>query len=168
MKIRCVLFDRDGTLGGLADERYPETFSPYCPIGGVFAELKARGYTVGIITNQSSIARGTGAGYAFDREFASYGADLWEICPHDSGDNCECRKPGSGMLRAVMEKTGYRAEEIVLVGDRLADLQCAAGVGAMGILVRTGRGKDEEKIVRETYLKAPILDRFDEILNLLD
>jgi HAD superfamily hydrolase (TIGR01662 family) len=167
LKIRCVLFDRDGTLGGLADDRYPETFSPYCPIREVFNELRVRGYTVGILTNQSSIARGTGKGYDFDGEFAAYGADLWEICPHDGKDNCDCRKPRSGMLRAAMAKTGYRPEEIIMVGDRLADLQCAINVGATGILVRTGRGKDEEATVRTQYPNAPILDRFDQILTIL-
>ena len=71
------------------------------------------------------------------------------------------------MLRAVMKKTDYRPEEIVLVGDRLADLQCANNVGAIGVLVRTGRGKVEEATVREQYPNAPILDRFDEILTFL-
>lgn len=165
--IRCILFDRDGTLGELGDKRFPETFVPFCDIKKVFESLKDRGYTVGIITNQSSIARGTGRGYDFDGEFRSYGADIWEICPHDTIDHCDCRKPKSGLLLAVCKRLKISPEECMVVGDRLSDLQCAENAGAKGILVLTGFGQEEKEKVLSAYPHAKILSRFDEILNLL-
>ena len=145
--IRCILFDRDGTLGELGDKRFPETFTPFCDIKKVFDEIKALGFSVGIITNQSSIARGTGRGYDFDKEFRSYDADIWEICPHDTADNCDCRKPKSGLLRSVAKRLGIATEECLVVGDRLSDIQCATGVGADGVLVLTGFGQDRKSVV---------------------
>lgn len=166
--IRCVLFDRDGTLGSLGDDRYPATFVPYRPIRPVFEALRARGYTVGILSNQSSIARGTGCGYDFDAEFASYGADVWRVCPHDDADRCDCRKPKSGMLLSVCEELGISPAECIVVGDRLGDVLCAENVGATGVLVLTGKGKAEKETARKQFPDLCVLSRFDEILSYVD
>ena len=166
--IRCILFDRDGTLGELGDKRFPETFTPLCDIKKAFNELKNAGYLVSIITNQSSIARGTGRGYDFDGEFSAYGADIWEICPHDTQDHCDCRKPKSGLLLNAAKKLGVSPQECLVVGDRLSDIQCAKNVGAQGVLVLTGYGKSEKDSVLNAYPDTPILARFDALLTILN
>ncbi|MBR2019193.1 MAG: HAD-IIIA family hydrolase [Clostridia bacterium] len=166
--IRCILFDRDGTLGSLGDDRYPATFTPFCPIRPVFEALQARGYTVGILSNQSSIARGTGRGYDFDAEFRSYGADVWRICPHDTADNCNCRKPGSGMLLSVADELAAPLRDCIVVGDRLSDVLCAENVGATGILVLTGKGQQEKEAALAQFPSLTILSRFDEVIPYLD
>ena len=165
--IRCILFDRDGTLGELGDKRFPETFTPFCDIKKVFFELKKQGYLVGIITNQSSIARGTGVGYDFENEFLSYGADAWEICPHDTQDHCDCRKPKSGLLTKIAKTLGVSPKKCLVVGDRLSDIQCAKNVGAEGALVLTGYGESEKENVLKAYPNTLILSRFDDILERL-
>ena len=163
--IKCILFDRDGTLGELSDNRYPQTFSPNGNIKAVFAQLKSMGFLVGILTNQSSIARGTAVGYDFAAEFLSYGADIWEICPHDTDDNCDCRKPKSGLLLRVCERLKISPTECLVVGDRLSDVQCAKNVGAKAVLVLTGRGTTEKKSCLLEYPELPILTCFDKILS---
>ncbi|MBQ8374762.1 MAG: HAD-IIIA family hydrolase [Clostridia bacterium] len=167
MKTKAILFDRDGTLGELADKRYPQTLSPYCDIREAFLKIKEKGYFVGILSNQSSVARGTGAGYDFDGEFSRYGADIWKICPHDNADGCDCRKPKSGMLLSAAAALGIPLEECMIVGDRLSDIQCAKNVGARAVLVLTGYGKEEREQVLSLYPETPVLPRFDEILKLL-
>jgi HAD superfamily hydrolase (TIGR01662 family) len=163
--IKCILFDRDGTLGELVDKRYPESLIPYCDIKSVFTKLKDKGYIVGIITNQSSIARGTGANYDFDSEFKSFDTDIYKICPHDNADNCDCRKPKSGMLLSVMKDLNLKAEECIVVGDRITDVECAKNVGANAGLVLTGSGKNDLEKVKTLYPDTIILNQFDEILN---
>ena len=165
--IRCILFDRDGTLGELSDERYPETFVPFCDVAEVFRNLKEKGYIVGIVTNQSSIARGTGAHYDFDREFADYGCDIWEICPHDNGDGCDCRKPKSGLLLRAAKRLGLSPAECLVVGDRMSDILCAENAGAEGVLVLTGKGEREKEQVLAAFPNVKILRRFDEIAKTL-
>lgn len=164
--IRCILFDRDGTLGELTDKRYPQTFHPYCNIANIFQQLKNKGYIVGIISNQSSIARGTGLGYDFESEFKSYGADIWEICPHDNKDHCDCRKPKSGMLLSVCKKLNLHPEECLVIGDRLSDVQCAKNVGSKAIFVLTGFGEIEKIKILQEYPGTPYIQKFDEILNI--
>lgn len=165
--IRCILFDRDGTLGSLKDVRYPQTFLPFCDIKSVFSELRKKGYFVGIITNQSSIARGTGKGYDFQSEFTAYGCNLWEICPHDAQDNCRCRKPESGMLLSAANRLGISPEECLVVGDRLSDMQCAKNAGAESVFVLTGNGKDEKDEVCRLYPEITVINRFDDILKII-
>ena len=165
--IRCILFDRDGTLGELADVRFPDTFAPFCDVKSVFQAIKNKGYLVGIISNQSSIARGTGAGYDFDAEFSSYGCDIYEICPHDTKDNCNCRKPKSGMLLSVCKRLHLQPENCLVVGDRLSDVACAKSVGAEGMLVLTGKGRAEKASVLAAYPTTKILERFEQIVERL-
>ena len=165
--IKCILFDRDGTLGSLSDLRFPQTFTPFADIQGVFKQLQSKGYLVGIITNQSSIARGTAIGYDYEAEFKSYGVDAYAICPHDNQDNCPCRKPKSGLLMQVCEQLSILPTQCLIVGDRLSDVLCAKNVGAEAVLVTTGYGMQERENVLNVYPSIKILNRFDEIIDLV-
>lgn len=165
--IKCVLFDRDGTLGELGDKRFPDTFRPFADIKKVFSEIKEKGYVVGIITNQSSIARGTAGNYDFNAEFTTYGADIWEICPHDTPDHCDCRKPKSGLLLSAARKLNISPTECLVIGDRLSDIQCAKNVGASAALVLTGYGENEKEGVLRLYPETVLLSRFDSVFKLL-
>ncbi len=167
MKTKCVLFDRDGTLGILENSKFPNSFKPFENIKIIFDKLKNLGYIVGIISNQSSIARGTGKGYDFDTEFLSYGAQIWEICPHDDCDNCNCRKPKSGMLISIAKRLNITCEECFVIGDRLSDVTCAKNVNAKAALVLTGKGEKEKNITLATYPDMIIFNKFDEILPYL-
>lgn len=165
--IRCILFDRDGTLGELLDKRYPQTITPFADIRKTFEILKNRGFLVGIITNQASIARGTGKDYDFEKEFLAYGVDGWAICPHDNDDNCACRKPKSGLLLEVAKKLGVSPQECLVVGDRISDIKCALNVGAKAALVLTGYGENEKDEALRLCPTLPILSRFDKITDIL-
>ena len=165
--IKCILFDRDGTLGELEDKRYPQTFRPFTNLSLFFKKLKEKGYLVGIITNQSSIARGTASGYDFAKEFDEYGLDVWELCPHDTQDGCDCRKPKSGLLLRAAKKLGVLPQECLVVGDRLSDVECAKNVGASAVLVLTGYGQNEYPHVLEKFPDTPILSMFTVIFDVL-
>jgi len=167
LMIRCILFDRDGTLGELEDKRFPQTFTPFADIKNLFDILQKRGYIVGIITNQASIARGTGKDYDFDNEFSSYGADVWAICPHDNGDNCDCRKPKSGLLLSICKRLNVPPCDCLVVGDRLSDILCATNVGASAALVLTGNGEKEKDEALRLFPTLTILPRFDNVTDIL-
>ncbi len=165
--ISCIVFDRDGTLGELVDKRFPQSLVPYCDIKKAFDSIKSKGYKVAIISNQASIARGTAGDYDFDAEFKSFRTDAWAICPHDASDNCECRKPKSGLLLSVCEKLKVSPSECLVVGDRLSDIQCAVSVGASAALVLTGYGKTEQEEISARFPAIPVIERFDKILDIL-
>ena len=165
--IRCILFDRDGTLGELDDKRFPQTFTPFADIKKTFDEIKSKGFFVGIISNQASIARGTGTHYDFEKEFSSYGVDAWAICPHDNADDCDCRKPKSGLLLTVAKQLNVQPQECLVVGDRTSDIVCALNVGAQAVLVLTGYGEKEKDEALRLYPALPIIPRFDKITDIL-
>jgi hypothetical protein len=45
--IRCILFVRDGTIGELADVRFPNTFHSILRCIKHFSKIKNKGYIVG-------------------------------------------------------------------------------------------------------------------------
>ena len=143
-KYQAVFFDRDGTLGSAQEVRVPTDVDLLEGIPETFAALKAAGLLVYIVTNQSCIARGLDNGYDFGAEFRSYGADGWYICPHDTQDGCNCRKPQNGLLLQAQRENGLDLTRCIMIGDRRTDVLCGQSVGALGILVRTGRGLAEE------------------------
>jgi D-glycero-D-manno-heptose 1,7-bisphosphate phosphatase len=62
------------------------------------------------------------------------------ICPHETGTECSCRKPGRALLDEISRRFLTPLDQAHLIGDDLADIQVATEVGCPPILVRTGRG----------------------------
>ena len=82
-------------------------------------------------------------------------------CPHHPEGTveryaiqCDCRKPGLGMLTKAAEDHGIDLKHSYLVGDKLSDVKCAQKAGMISILVLTGYGKDEMKKITEIVKSA--------------
>ena len=142
--IRNVIFDRDGTLGRLTDVRYPQTLELFHDTKKVLNQLKRDGCRIFVATNQACIARETDGGYDFAAEFSSLGMDDWFICPHDKQDDCNCRKPKTGLLEQAVKKYNLKTEECVVVGDRETDIVCAKNMGMYAILLKGKNGLDTQ------------------------
>lgn len=50
------------------------------------------------------------------------------------------RKPAPGMLFEAMRRFRIAAEDTVMIGDALSDLEAASAAGCRRILLRTGKG----------------------------
>ena len=61
-------------------------------------------------------------------------------CFHDDADNCDCRKPKTGLLKNAEKKHGISLKDCYFVGDKLSDIECALIHGCKPILVETGYG----------------------------
>ncbi|MEN3539084.1 HAD family hydrolase [Microbispora sp. ZYX-F-249] len=139
----AVLFDRDGTL--VHDVPYnsdPDRVEPVAGAREALARLRAEGIPVGIVTNQSGVAKGLIAPEALravnDRVESLLGPfDVWEICPHDDGDRCDCRKPAPGLVLRAARRLGVAPEDCVVIGDIGRDVEAARAAGARGVLVPT-------------------------------
>jgi histidinol-phosphate phosphatase family protein len=139
----AVLFDRDGTL--IVDVPYNGDPARVTPMPGARAaldRLRAAGLPLGVVTNQSGLARGhfTGA------ELATVNArveellgpfDTWQVCPHGEADGCRCRKPAPGLIERAAADLGTTPARCVVAGDIGRDMVAAAAAGATGILVPT-------------------------------
>ena len=81
------------------------------------------------------------------------------FCPHLPEDNCDCRKPATGLLAQIEKQFACSLKGWFLVGDRYTDIQAALLFGLNPILVRTGKGLDTEKQLRvESNNSALIVD----------
>jgi histidinol-phosphate phosphatase family protein len=141
--LKALLLDRDGTL--VVDVPYngdPELVQPVPGAVEAVEEARAAGLPVGVVTNQSGLARGifTAEQMAtvharIDELFGAF--DVWAVCPHGPDDGCDCRKPAPGSVCAAAERLGVEPETCALVGDIGADVEAARAAGARGLLVPT-------------------------------
>jgi histidinol-phosphate phosphatase family protein len=147
---QAILFDRDGTL--VVDVPYngdPERVQPMPGARAALDRVRAAGVRVGVVSNQSGIARGLLTRDEVDRVNLRAEALLGplgpvEVCPHGPEDGCDCRKPAPGMVLRAAARLGVPAERCAVVGDIGADVEAARAAGARGVLVPTGRTRREE------------------------
>jgi len=139
----AVLFDRDGTL--IADVPYngdPDRVVPMPGARAALDRLRAAGLRLGVVTNQSGLARGrftAGQLEAVNRRVEELLGpfDTWQICPHDDAAGCGCRKPAPGLITAAATAFRTTAARCAVVGDIGRDMAAAAAAGATGVLVPT-------------------------------
>jgi len=105
-----------------------------------------------VVTNQSGVGRGyfpeSLVHEVHERmisELTAAGARLDGIyyCPHVGADECNCRKPKTGMLQRAAWELGLNLKESFVVGDRGGDVAMAHRAGCRSVLVRTGFGEGE-------------------------
>lgn len=146
----AVLFDRDGTL--VVDVPYnadPARVRPVPTAAPALHLLRTAGIPVGIVTNQSGIARGLltaeQAAAVTARVVELLGPfDTVRTCPHGPDDGCRCRKPAPGMVLDAAAELGVDPRDVAVVGDIGADLGAAAAAGARAVLVPTPVTRPEE------------------------
>ncbi|URM93134.1 HAD-IIIA family hydrolase [Actinomadura madurae] len=159
---RAVLFDRDDTL--IRDVPYngdPARVEPMPGARRALDRLRRHGVRIGVVSNQSGVAKGRLTAGDVRRVNARVEEilgriDVWEFCPHDGGDGCGCRKPRPGLIERAAERLGVAPSDCAVIGDIGGDVEAAAAAGARGILVPTGRTRAAEiALAAET---APTLD----------
>jgi histidinol-phosphate phosphatase family protein len=141
----AVLFDRDDTL--ITDVPYladPDQVRPVPGAAEVLERLRRLGIRVGVVSNQSGVARGLITAHQLDqvndrvRELLGP-FDSWQVCVHGEQDGCACRKPRPGMVRRAAEELGVDVRRCVVIGDTGADVDAAHAAGARAVLVPTAR-----------------------------
>jgi D-glycero-D-manno-heptose 1,7-bisphosphate phosphatase len=145
-----VLFDRDGTL--VHDVAYNTDPALVAPVDGareVLDDLRSRGIAVGVVSNQSGLARGlitppqlAAVNARVDELLGPFGT--WQVCPHGPEDGCSCRKPAPGLVLAAAAALGVDPSACVVVGDIGADVGAALAAGARAVLVPTPVTRSEE------------------------
>ncbi|MBC7905502.1 MAG: D-glycero-beta-D-manno-heptose 1,7-bisphosphate 7-phosphatase [Rhodospirillaceae bacterium] len=147
---RFVLIDRDGTLN--IEKHYlsdPDQLELIPGAGQAIRRLRAAGFGVIVVTNQSGIARGyfdlprLDLIHARLRELlAAEGTEVDGIylCPHGPDDDCTCRKPLPGMIEQAVAVHGFDPAQAIIIGDKEVDVELGLAVGATTFLVRTGHG----------------------------
>jgi D-glycero-D-manno-heptose 1,7-bisphosphate phosphatase len=148
----AIFLDRDGVINqNRADHVKSCDEFEFVPgaLEGI-RSLSETGLPVFVITNQAAISRKL---MTVDALESIHGCMMEEVekaggivtrvyhCPHDSGEDCACRKPRPGMLLRAASDFGIDLSSSFLVGDAWTDISAGLEVGAHSILVMTGRGR---------------------------
>jgi imidazoleglycerol-phosphate dehydratase/histidinol-phosphatase len=59
------------------------------------------------------------------------------ICPHNSKDNCACRKPKTGLINEFIRKNNVDLAHSFVFGDRETDVQLARNIGCKSVRLTT-------------------------------
>jgi len=145
----------------------PARVEPMAGAAAALARVRAAGVRIGVVSNQSGIARGLLTHDEVDAVLARAEALLGplgpiEVCPHGEDDGCDCRKPAPGLVLRAAARLGVRPERCAVVGDIGADVEAARRAGARGVLVPTPRTRPEE--VAAASEVAPDIERAVELL----
>ncbi len=154
LKNRAVFVDRDGVLNEEVDYLSKvEDLKLISGSGEAVARLRAKGFKVIVISNQSAVARGRLSLSGLEiitralrrelkRENPKSRLDAVYYCPHhpDFGKPCSCRKPEIGLIKKAQKKFNLDLRSSYFVGDSSADILAAHRAGCAPLLVKTGKG----------------------------
>lgn len=152
---RYVLLDRDGTI--IFDKHYLHDPDGVELLPGAAEGLKHmmdKGFGLVVLTNQSGVGRGyfdEASVHACNSRLSSLLADHHVViegyyyCPHTPEDSCDCRKPAPGLAQQAVADLGFDPAEAYMIGDKAADMGIGKAIGAQTILVRTGKGSEQER-----------------------
>ncbi len=171
----AVFLDRDGTIiedtGYINDPAqvifYPESFEAL--------KLLQEKFLLFIITNQSGIAKKLltveeveNVNNFIIQTLNSKGIEIRDIfcCPHNTEDNCICRKPNPYFINTAVQKYNINKSTSFIIGDHMSDVMCGINSGIIPIYVLTGHGKDHEKdISKDITVCENIKEASNYILN---
>jgi len=114
-----------------------------------------------VVSNQAGIAHGYFReedtalfNRALGEELGKLGVriDAFYYCPHhpeagmeDYRTDCDCRKPGPGMMLKAAKDMGIDLPKSFMIGDKLTDIEAGKKAGCGTVLVKTGQGMEALK-----------------------
>lgn len=169
--MKWIILDRDGVINFDSDQ-YIKSVDEWNPIPGsieAIADLCTAGFSVAIATNQSGISRGL---FSLDNLedmhtklnalVEAAGGQIAGVfyCPHLPDDECNCRKPKTGLLDEIESQFEINLRGVPFVGDSEKDLQAGIEKGCSPILVCTGKGKKTRHNIngKPEYKDIPVYD----------
>ena len=182
MKQKWLLLDRDGVINQDSDD-YIKSESEWIPVDGSIAaicRLDKAGFKIAVVTNQSGLAREyfqlsdlTAMHNKMCKLTEDGGGKISAVhyCPHGPNDNCECRKPRTGLLDQLEAAQEIDVSGCYMVGDSLKDLQLGLAKSCLPILVRTGKGEATEASLPKAIQSQPNLAKtlvFDNLASFVD
>ena len=163
MKLKLVFLDRDGVVNKYpGDLNYVTRVNDFELLPNVrlaLEKLTSAGFKLYIVSNQAGVSKGL-----YTRQ------DLSEIdkvmterlgskvklsgifyCTHRVDENCNCRKPKTGLIENVFTDLRKQGLEIdrqnsYFVGDSMIDMETGQAAGLKTILVFSGKEKPQNQL----------------------
>ena len=147
--VRYVFLDRDGVLNRkLPEGDYVSDWAQFEWLSGAveaIVRMNRAGLTVIVVSNQRGVALGRLSVEQLElihgqmrNHLARHAARLDAVyyCPHGHGE-CHCRKPDIGLFeQATKDFPEIDAENSVVIGDSLSDIQAGRRLGMRTIFIQ--------------------------------
>ena len=155
MAERVLFIDRDGTLIREPEDQQVDALDKVAFVPGVIPallRLRDAGYRFVIVSNQDGLGTDAFPQPVFDacqsfmlELLRSQGIEFDDvfICPHVDADNCNCRKPRTGLLTRFLATRSIDLERSAVVGDRQTDIELARNLGVTCLLVDETGGYEQ-------------------------
>ncbi len=153
----AVFLDRDGTINEeVGYLNHPSRLRILPRVAKALKTLVDRGVLLFVVTNQSGPARGYfpeelvyQINSLIEQRLKRKGVKFQEflVCLHHPEENCNCRKPKTGLLELAFSKYTIDKNRSFVIGDRWVDIELAKRAGLKSILVLTGYGRGELEYV---------------------
>ena len=139
-KNKAVFLDRDGVINKnkINYVKTIEELEILPSIGIPIKKLKNNDYFVIVITNQSPINRklitheelnNIHSSIQKHLQFFDTSIDKFYFCPHMPEENCNCRKPNTGMLMQAISEFNIEPTLSWMIGDNDSDIQAGLAAG---------------------------------------
>ena len=166
---RAVFLDRDGTL--IEEKQYlhrPDQVVFFAGAVAALQKLAQANFQLFLVTNQSGVGRGyftledvQAVHEHIAQELSPY-AVSWThvyVAPEAPDQPSRGRKPSPEFLFDAQKDFGVDLGQSFMIGDKLIDLECGWNAGVKrSILVRTGYGREVEKVAGERLKDALIVE----------
>jgi len=173
---KAIFLDRDGVI--LVEKDFISDISQleYIPKAIEALNLIPAEYLKIIISNQSGIGRGYFTASQVDKFNKALVVDLKKkgvlidkiyYCPHSPDDNCECRKPKTGLFDLAHRQFDINYTKSWMIGDKSSDIQAGKNIGASTIQVLTGyAGREPGALkVKADFVTLNLFEAVEIIIN---
>ena len=177
---KIIFIDRDGVInkdpGGWTKHSYVEKEEEFIFVPGsidALKKLKANNYGMIIISNQGGISKGYYTKEALKQvtnlmksELKKEGVEFKKIyyCIHQDSDNCDCKKPKTGMFKQAEKELGIKAKGRYFIGDGKMDVEAGNEMGLKAVLVLSGKTNVEN--IKDWEIKPDYI--FDNLKEAVD
>lgn len=184
---KVIFIDRDGVInrdpGGWTKYSYVTKWDEFSFIDGAIEalrRLKEAGYKIYLISNQGGISKGYFTQEDLDKlnermlgEIEKGGGRIDHLyyCPHHDKDNCECRKPKTGLIEQAIRGTDVDLKNTFIIGDSLRDIEAGKRMGMKTIFVLSGKtplSETKNWPLRPDCIKKDLLEAVERILKRTD
>lgn len=168
-KNKAIILDRDGVINEEIEYLHePPKFKFIKNALEGIKQMQDMGYKIVIATTQAGI----GLGY-FTKEdfykvnkvmlqgFHDYGiiASRIYFCPHNISDNCNCRKPKTGLLERAEKDLYLDIKQSWIIGDKTSDILAGKNMNGNTLLVKSGHGgMDKEYDVTPDFNSSDLIN----------
>jgi len=129
---KALFLDRDGVINkNFGHVHKIQNFKFRKGIFDLIKSFQDNGYIIIVVTNQAGIGKGLYTQDQFNslnnwmkKKFLIRNIKITKIffCPHKPEDNCNCRKPKSGMFLKAIKDFNINPNLSFLIGDKTTDI----------------------------------------------